>query len=134
MRARFKRVKDFFVWQLHAGGITLGVVQIKPEIGADDQIFASVIGKHTNPQFWPLKVGQNTDRAVEVRFDLPDDRVARPDFCVVTMAHVQAEHIGARFVQSADHLVIIGCRTKRRDDLYIAVASHEYSLQVGQIA
>ena len=126
MRARLKRVENLFVGQLHAIHIAIGIVQIKTEGRTRYQFFFS-IGKNTNAQFGALQVGKDGNRAIEVFFDLANNRMAHLNFCVITVRHVQAEHICAGLVQCTDHRVVIRSGAKCGDNFHVAVASHIFS-------
>ncbi len=123
MRARFKRIKDFLVRQANAACIPFGPIQIKAKGGAFFQRFFAV-REHADPQFRALKIGQNGDGTVKVMFYLTNDAVTFAQFIMGAMAHVQAKHVCAGFVQGADGVVIVRCGPKGRHDLRVAKASH----------
>ena len=112
--------------QAHAGCVARGLVQIQTEARAFFK-FLFVVGKGANTKFRALKVGQNTDGRIQVFFDLTNNRVAFGDLFMGTVAHVQAENVGACFVKGADHFVIRRGRAKRGHDFHITTAFHERS-------
>ena len=121
--AGFQHLKNLGVGQAHAGGIALGLIQIKPERRAFDQ-FLFAIGKGADTQLRALKIRQNTDCRIQLTLDLADDLVTLADLIMAAMAHIQAEHICPGLVQLTDHRVIRRSRAKGRDDFGVAQASH----------
>jgi len=82
------------------------------------------VGKCPNAQFWSLQISKDTDWRAGIFLDLADNPVRFGNAIVVTMAHIQAEYVGADFVQRADGVVISRSWAQRCNDFDIAIAFH----------
>ena len=123
-----QRLEDLPVGEVRAGGVAGGGIEVEAEGAAHDELLRAV-GEGADAQLRPLEVGEDADGRAELDLDLADDPVAGGDVLVGAMAHVEAEDIGARLVQGADHLLGGGGGAERGHDLDVAMASHGGSLR-----
>ena len=111
----------------HAVDVAGGFIQIKTELRAFDQILG-LIGKSAYTQFRALQVRQDRYRARELVFDLTYNLVTLGDLVMAAVAHVQAEHIRAGFVQSLDGFIGARSWAQSGHDFHISLTSHTGSL------
>jgi hypothetical protein len=123
-RPRFEGVEDLLVGELHAARVAGGRVEVEAEGRAVLQLVTLAICEAAAAQFRTLKVGEDRDGAADILFHLPDRGVAGADLVVAAMAHVQAEDIGPRLVELADHVIAFGRGPEGRDDLDMSFAFH----------
>ena len=120
--------------ELHARLVAWGVTQIETEALTNCQVFSVIISKHTNAEFWSLKVSQNSNWPPCFLFNLTNNAVPLADFRMFAMAHVQSKYVCTRIKQRAYCLLVAGSRTKGGNDLYIALTSHARDSSCGQAA
>jgi predicted N-formylglutamate amidohydrolase len=105
------------VGQLHAARVAGVGSRSKRKDAPSSRLVTLAIGEAAAAQFRTLQVGEDRDGAADILFHLPDRGVAGADLVMAAMAHVQAEHIGPRLVELADHVVAFGRGPEGRDDL-----------------
>ena len=120
---RAKGLKNLGVGQLNTGRIAGCIAQIKSKrrTGLD---LGAIACKHTAPQLWPLQIRKDRDGPAGITLQISDHRVARPDLRMITMAHVQAEHIRARLKQRLNRLIVVGCGPQSSHDFHIPMPAH----------
>ena len=106
--------------------VAFGGVEVKTEFRAFLEVFGAIL-EYAATQLWPLKVGEDADRAVQVAFKVADGLVANANVVVAAVAHVQAEDIGAGFEQVLYNLVCRRRRAQRGHDLHISHPAHYLS-------
>src|SRR4029453_11228438 len=92
--ARPKGGEDFRMRQLHAVVVARRLVGIEYEALAVLEL-GRAFGESAEPQFWPLQVDQDADRAAIARLDIADGRDQFAHLVMRRMAHVDAEYIRA---------------------------------------
>ena len=88
--------------QVDAGLVTRCLVGVEGEGVAVVELDRSV-RERAEPEFWPLQIDQNSDRTAVAAFDVADRRDQLAHLVMRCVAHVDAEDIGSRLEQTADH-------------------------------
>lgn len=125
--ARLHRFQDFRMGQVDAVRVAGGIVVVERKRLAGLELDGGV-GELADTELRALKVGENADRATAGGLDIADALNQRTHQVMAGMAHVDAEKIGPGFVQLPDHRLVGRGGTKRGEDLYFAVALHQFWL------
>src|SRR5258708_40161638 len=124
-----ERGEDFRMRKIDPIEVTGRRIGIEPEICPRHQRDGFVL-EGADAQFWPLQVDKRSDRPAILLFDVADDAHKLTHAIMRGMAHVDAEHIGARDEQRRNGDTIARGRTKGRDDLGAAAPPHRAGLPV----
>ncbi len=116
--------------QLHALDIAGRGVGIERERRALDQ-GRRIVREPADAQFWALQVDEHADRPPVFGFDGADRGHQLAHALVRSVAHVDAEHVGAGFEQARDHAALGRRGAQRGDDLGPAQSSHQVRFSFG---
>lgn len=86
------------------------------------------VGEFSDAQLWSLQVGENADRPATAGFDGADARHQRAHHLMAGMAHVDAEQIGACFMELLDHRFVRRSGTECGEDFDVSIAFHQFWL------
>ena len=100
--AGLRGLQDFRMRQVHARGVAGRIVGIERE-GVALLHHGEAAAELSEPQFRPLQIDQDADRAIVFLFDAADRRDQLAHFVMRGVAHVDAEHVGAGLEQPGDH-------------------------------
>ncbi len=117
---------DFRVRQTHAAGVAGGGVHVEHEVLPGLQLHAAGL-ELADPQFRPLHVGENADRAAEFFFDRADHLDARGMVLMRTMGEIQTEYIRPGLEQLPHHFRGGAGRPQRGDDLRAAMTAETFT-------
>jgi hypothetical protein len=121
--ARGQHGEDLGMRQADAVRVALLGVEVQPERHAFLEI-GGAGGEDSDAQLRALQIGEDADGPAGIDLDGADHRVARGDFLVGAMAHVEPEDIGPGVEQRPDRGGIVRGRPERGDDLHVSMTSH----------
>jgi hypothetical protein len=121
--AGLQRFENFRMRKMRALFAAGGGIGIEYERGAILELRAAVT-KCTEPKLRSLQVGENADWASVALFDRADDFDELPHGVMRRVAHVDAEHVGARVEHAFNGGLVGRSRAEGRHDFGSALASH----------
>ena len=127
----FDRLEQFGVRQFDAGRIPQLLLPVEHEHVPVDELGRAIL-EFADPKLRTLKVEQDRDRAM-LRLLERADRIDQLGFLgLAAVAHVDAEGVGARLHQRADHVRAGRCRAQGGQDLHLALARSQHRQPVSQ--
>ncbi len=118
-----ERPEDLRMRKMDAFGVARRRIGIQDEGLAFEQVDPRV-GELPHAKLGALKVDEDADRAPIFRFERPDRADPLAHGIVAGMAHVDAEHIGARLEELGQDRAILRGRPQGREDLHAPHPSH----------